>query len=1099
MGQIIGYKGGKDGGGGSATEEADTLHSISYAKLLDLVSEGQIEGFVDGAKSIYFDKTPLQNADGTYNFSNVSVDFRPGTQFQDVIAGFPNVENETSVGVELRADTPYTRYFTNTQLSAVRVTLAVPALSQTNTNNGNVGGYTVEYAIDINTDGAGFVQYLQTAFSGKTTSEYQRSHRIELPAATTGWTIRVRRITADTSSSYIQDTTTIKSVTEIIDARLRYPMSAIVGIKIDAKQFSNIPTRAYHLKGRIIRVPSNYDPVNRTYAGAWNGTFNLAYSNNPAWVFYDLVLNDRYGLGDRIDSTMIDKWTLYQIGQYCDVMVSDGKGGTEPRFTCNVYIQQRADAYKVLQDLATTFRGMAYYAGGAIYATADMPTDPVYTYTNANVIDGKFKTVGTAQRTRYNTALVTWNDPNNFYESTVETVQDQDGINRYGIQQIEVTAFGCTSQGQAQRVGLWNTITSRLETQSKTFSVGMDGLMALPGQIVRIADSVTMGRRSAGRIRSATGKQVIVDKAATISTGDKFIAVLPTGKAQQNTVASVSGNIVTVVDDWTTLPLPDSIWSVDSSELAAPTYKITSISENSDGTFEISAIQHIPGKFNFIDNGTRIDTPPTTIITPSIQKPPTNVVLSSYAVSDQGISKTNMTIAWDRADNAIGYVVEWKRDDYNWVALPQTGEQSVDVPNIYAGQYVARVKAVSGVNVKSSYAYSIATNLLGKTSPPPVVTFLTATPKVFGIDLAWGFPTVGASDTQRTEIWYSPNSSIDSATKLSDLAYPQNSYSLSGLQSGAEFWFWARLVDTTGNIGSFYPAGVGVHGVSSTNSSEILSYLTGQIGKTQLGQDIVDAIDQVQNLEDLLAQVPDAATINQIIAKQSNAEADSDAIAAQQLYALAANDKSESVLRTAIRANFQTQQAQIVNEATVRATETGALATQISTLTATTEDISASVQTNATAIANTNGSLAAMYTIKTQVTSDGKTYLAGVGIGVDNASGILQSQVLVTADRFAILNQVTGTTTLVSPFAVTGGQVYINSAVIQDGSITNAKIGNTIQSTATNPATGQPVWILDKNGTFQMNGTGTTRLNINSSNITVYDGAGTLRVRMGIW
>lgn len=1099
MGQIIGYKGGKDGGGGSATEEADTLHSISYAKLLDLVSEGQIEGFVDGAKSIYFDKTPLQNADGTYNFSNVSVEFRPGTQFQDVIAGFPNVESETSVGVELRADTPYTRYFTNTQLSAVRVTLAVPALSQTNTSNGNVGGYTVEYAIDINTDGAGFVQYLQTAFSGKTTSEYQRSHRIELPPATTGWTIRVRRITADTSSSYIQDTTTIKSVTEIIDARLRYPMSAIVGIKIDAKQFNSIPARAYHLKGRIIRVPSNYDPVNRTYAGAWNGTFNLAYSNNPAWVFYDLVLNDRYGLGDRIDSTMIDKWTLYQIGQYCDVMVSDGKGGTEPRFTCNVYIQQRADAYKVLQDLATTFRGMAYYAGGAIYATADMPTDPVYTYTNANVIDGKFKTVGTAQRTRYNTALVTWNDPNNFYESTVETVQDQDGINRYGIQQIEVTAFGCTSQGQAQRVGLWNTITSRLETQSKTFSVGMDGLMALPGQIVRIADSVTMGRRSAGRIRSATGKQVIVDKAATISTGDKFIAVLPTGKAQQNTVASVSGNIVTVVDDWTTLPLPDSIWSVDSSELAAPTYKITSISENTDGTFEISAIQHIPGKFNFIDNGTRIDTPPTTIITPSIQKPPTNVVLSSYAVSDQGISKTNMTIAWDRAENAIGYIVEWKRDDYNWVALPQTGEQSVDVPNIYAGQYVARVKAVSGVNVKSSYAYSTATNLLGKTSPPPVVTLLTATPKVFGIDLAWGFPAVGASDTQRTEIWYSPNSSIDSATKLSDLAYPQNSYSLSGLQSGAEFWFWARLVDTTGNIGSFYPTGVGIHGVSSTNSSEILSYLTGQIGKTQLGQDIVDAIDQVQNLEDLLSQVPDAATINQIIAKQSNAEADSDAIAAQQLYALAANDKSESVLRTAIRANFQTQQAQIVNEATVRATETEALATQISTLTATTEDISASVQTNATAIANTNGSLAAMYTIKTQVTSDGKTYLAGIGVGVDNASGILQSQVLVTADRFAILNQVTGTTTLVSPFAVSGGQVYINSAVIQDGSITNAKIGNTIQSTATNPATGQPVWILDKNGTFQMNGTGTTRLNINSSNITAYDGAGTLRVRMGIW
>jgi predicted phage tail protein len=491
--EIIGSGGGKGGGGSSsATEEADSLHSTAYAKILDLISEGEILGLVNGAKSIYYDKTPLQNSDGTYNFTNVTVDTRTGTQYQDVIAGFPDVESETSVNVELRQDTPYTRFFSNTQLSAVRITLSVPALSQTNTSNGNVSGYTVQYAIDVNTDGAGFVEVLNTAFSGKTTSEYNRSHRIDLPAATTGWTVRVRRLTADTASSYIQDTTNIKSVTEIIDAKLRYPMSAIIGTKIDASQFSSIPTRAYHVKGRLIKIPSNYNPDSRTYTGAWNGTFSIAYSNNPAWVFYDLVLNDRYGLGDRIDASMIDKWSLYAIGQYCDVMVSDGKGGTEPRFTCNVYIQQRADAYKVLQDLATTFRGMAYYAGGAIYATADMPSDPVYTYTNANVLDGKFKTSGTAQRTRYNTALVTWNDPSNFYEQAVETVQDQDGINRYGIQQVEITAFGCTSQGQAQRIGLWNTVTSRLETQSKTFTVGMDGLMALPGQIVRIADSVAM-------------------------------------------------------------------------------------------------------------------------------------------------------------------------------------------------------------------------------------------------------------------------------------------------------------------------------------------------------------------------------------------------------------------------------------------------------------------------------------------------------------------------------------------------------------------------------------------------------------------------------
>lgn len=1095
---IIGA-GGKDGGGSGANEQTDNLHSTSFARILDLVSEGEILGFVNGMRSVYYDSTPLQNSDGSYNFKNVQLDFRPGTQNQDIISGFPAVESETSIGVELRADTPYNRFFTNTELSAVRVTLSVSALTETNTSNGDINGYNVDYAIDLNTDGGGFVQVLTNSFNGKTTTKYSRTERINLPPATTGWTVRVRRITPDNSSAYINDTTTIESVTEVIDAKLRYPMSAIIGTMIDASQFSSIPTRAYELYGRIIRVPTNYDPDSRTYAGSWNGAFKLAYTNNPAWVFYDLVLNDRYGLGDRIDSSMIDKWSLYQIGQYCDVMVADGQGGYEPRFTCNVYIQQRADAYKVLQDLATTFRGLAFYASGAIYASADMPTDPVYVYTNANVIDGKFKTQGSALRTRYNTALVTWNDPQNLYQQAVETVQDQDGLNRYGIQQVEITAFGCTSRGQAQRVGLWNTVTSRLETQTKVFSVGMDGIMALPGDIVRIADSVTMGRRAAGRIRLATGRNVILDKAPAISVGDSFTVILPTGKSQDNIVTAVDipNNKITVQNPWTVLPQPESVWCTDSDELVAPTYRILSVSEKNDGTFEISALQHIPGKFNFIDNGARIDTSPTTIINPSVQKPPSNVTAFSYSVSDQGISKTNMTISWDAAENAIAYIAEWKRDDYNWVVLSSTGGLSIDVPNIYAGNYLFRVKAVNVANVKSTYAYSVQTALSGKTTPPPVVTFLTATPKVFGINLNWGFPAVGASDTQRTEIWYSPNSNIDNATKLSDLAYPQNTYTMNGLQSGAEFWFWARLVDTTGNIGAFYPTGVGVHGTSSTSSSEILSYLSGQIGLSQLDGQLSSAIEQVENLEELLDQVPDAATLNEIIAKQKNIDSDNDAIAAQQLYALAANSKSEAVLRTVIGANFEEQSAAIVSEQIARADADSALASDIETLTATAGDLSAAVQTNATAIANTDGSLAAMYTIKTQVTADGKTYAAGLGVGVDNNSGILQSQVLVSADRFAVINQAVGTTTITTPFAIQGGQVYINNAVIQDGSIVNAKIGDVIQSTATNSTTGLPVWLLNKNGTFQLNGTSTGRMTIDAQALKVFDESNVKRVQLG--
>ena len=486
-----------------AVEVRDSLHSTAYARVIDLLGEGEIYGPVHGMdnalRDVYLNGTPVANADGTLNFSGAAIDFRTGTQLQEPLPGFPAAESTIAVGAELKAAQHWTRLFANLQASAIRVTLGVEGLSKANTGNGDINGYRVEYAIDLSVDGAGYQEVLASAFDGKTTQRYMRSHRIELPRAQ-GWSIRLRRITPNANSNTIADRTFIDSVTEVIDAKLRYPMSAVVGIKINASQFQSIPTRAYHVRGRIIRVPANYDPELRSYSGVWDGTFKLAWTNNPAWVFHDLISNDRYGLGTRVPAGWLDKWGLYQIGRYCDEMVDDGFGGKEPRFTCNVYLQQAADAYRVVQDFASIFRGMAYWANASVFA-ADMPSDPVYTYSSANVVDGKFSYVGSALGTRYTVALVSWNDLSEMGRQKVEYVENREGIARYGIQQVEVTGFGCTSRGQAHRVGKWMLLTSNLETRSVTFSVGLDACRVRPGSIIRVADQHLAGRRIGGRIR----------------------------------------------------------------------------------------------------------------------------------------------------------------------------------------------------------------------------------------------------------------------------------------------------------------------------------------------------------------------------------------------------------------------------------------------------------------------------------------------------------------------------------------------------------------------------------------------------------------------
>jgi predicted phage tail protein len=713
--EIIGSKGGEKEH--VHYEAPDSLHSTSYARVLDLVSEGEILGLTAGLESIYLNDTPVQNADGTKNFKDVSIDFRTGTQTQDYIPGFPDVENEVAINVELKAATPWVRAINNLALSAIRITLGVPALSQQDTKNGDVKGYKVDYKIELAKDGGAYAAVLTSSFNGKTTTAYQRTARIDLPPATTGWQVRVTRLTANANTAAIADVTTIVSFTEVIDAKLRYPMSAIVGIQVDAKQFQSVPTRAYDLMGRIIQVPSNYNAKTRAYTGNWDGTFKPSWTDNPAWIFRDLALNDRYGLGHRITAAQLDKWSLYAIARYCDGLVPNGKGGMEPRFTCNLYLQTQKQAYAVLQDLASIFRGISYWGAGSIIASADMPTDPVYVYTAANVIGGKFSRVGSSKKTRFTTALVSWNDPADMYKAKVEYTEDPEGIVRYGIQQTSLTAFGCSSQGQAQRVGRWALATSRLETEMISFDVGMDGAIALPGQIIRVADPSRMGRRNGGRIKTASGRVVVLDKAPIINAGDKLTVILPTGTSETRVVASIAGDAVTVTADWTALPVAQSVWSVDSTVLIAPTYKVRSVTEKDAVTYTISATQHEPGKFDFIELGTAITPRPETALNAAVQQPPGPVTVTPYTVSLQDVQKLGFTASCAAVDGAIAYEGAFQADNGNWFTMPRQPGPVFDVLDVLAGYYTVKIAAVNALGITSIETISAPT-LVSKNANP---------------------------------------------------------------------------------------------------------------------------------------------------------------------------------------------------------------------------------------------------------------------------------------------------------------------------------------------------------------------------------------------
>lgn len=1161
------------------TEAPDSLRSVAIVKMLIAVGEGEFEG-APTAKDIFLDNTPLQDPQGNMNFPNVKWEWRSGAVDQPYIQGIPSVENETTISTELRSGTPWVRAITNTQLSAVRVRFAWPALQSVD-SGGNINGYTIGYKVELATDGGTYQEVLNEAVSGKTTSLYERTRRINLPRATTGWLLRITRLTANQNNNKISDTMQIAGFTEVIDAKIRYPNTALLYIEFSAEQFRSIPAVTIECDGRKWQVPSNYDTRSRTYTGVWDGTFKEAWTDNPVWHTYGITTNDRFGLGRRIKPWMVDKWELYRISQYCDQLVPDGKGGMEPRFLCNLNLQSKADAWSLLRDISAIYRGMTYWAQGQVFTLSDMPraTDFDFAYTRANVIDGKFTYSSASERTRYSRALVSYDNPLNNYDTDVTAVTDAKLQRRYGDNPLEISAIACTRESEGQRRGKWALLTNSKD-RAVNFKVGLDGRIPLPGYVIPIADELLAGRPVGGRISAVSGKVITLDRDTQAKPGDRLILNLPDGKCEGRTVQLVSGRQVTVTVAYSVAPERELVWALDADDLAIPLYRVVSVARPEPGVFEISAVQYDPSKFDHIDTGARLEERPISVVPITVVPAPASVDITSNYSVDQGLAISTMNISWPAVNGAVAYDVEWRKDSGNWIKLQRTGATSVDVTGIYSGAYLARVRSVSAFEISSIWKNSDLTNLEGKVGLPPAVSFLTTTSELFGIGIKWGFPA-GAEDTQRTELWYGPANDLLAATKLADLAYPQADYRMQSLLAGATLFFWARLVDRTGNVGPFYPVGNGVTGMASADADPVLDLIAGQVGRTQLGPDILDEIDKIPGLQDQINaldglkgydkdatylkgqmaveggriyQAAQAVPINtpppnatywldvgqsvetasglaQQVFTNTADITELDGVVTAQASSLQAlrstyrDDTGEGDLADALQgynasASFAqevktqaTKNSAMVQRTTELTAEVGSVSGSVAALesvVATDRQVtaqaiqqigvkigenSANIQTVSQAQADTTGKLATMWSVKMQLNQNGQYVAAGIGLGIENVDGQLQSQFLVSADRFAVVNNINGN--LSSPFAVVNGQVFMRSAFIQDGSITMLKIGEALQSD--NYVAGVQGWRLDKAGNLEFNGPapGGGRLTMTNRAIKVYDENGVKRVQLG--
>ncbi|MCL7824462.1 phage tail protein [Pasteurella multocida] len=814
--------GGRKGGGGHTPYEApESGQSKQFVSIVEIVSEGQIKGLVDGVKSVYLDNTPLQASDDSYNFKNVEAQGRIGTQDQEVMEGFNTSEKEIAVSTQVKKLTPITRTITDRKVSRLRLTLGVQSLFHQN-DKGDVYGSKVDFTVTI-----GERSHL-VSISGKYSSQYLKQVEFgDLPPVP--FQVKVERVNADSKSQRLQNNTIWASYTEIIETQFAYPNTAILGIRFDSEYFSSIPNRTYEIYGIEMKVPSNYDPFERTYTGFWDGTFKIAWTNNPAWILYDLMTNKRYGLGWRLGEFNVDKWALYQAAQYCDQMVPDGFGGQEPRFTCNAWLTDQRKAYDVINDICSIFRAMPVWNGREFTVVMDRPADPVWTYTNANVISGEFSYQCSAQKARHNEIHIEYIDADDSYERKIEVVSDDDLIRRHGLNVKKVTAFACTSRGQAFRTGKWILETERLETKTVTFAVGAEGLMHIPGDIIRVADCDYADTNIGGRVLDINGNKVTLDREIEIN-GNSHLTYID-GEAKHKDIRIVSKNGKEVMLESEPVGLAElGVWSLTTQEINVQLFRALTINEEEQGQYTIVALQHEPQKEAIVDNGAVFEPRETTLSTAGLDK----------------VSHVNVQANGDGVALSFDYVVKHSAMVKYQIKLYKAGTfykiyDDLTSPNykftgLPDGEYTAEIRAKNEQGqlseaVTKSFNISFA------------VSELTTVSKVFGILLQWKNP-VFANPNSAIEIWTSTDNQFENARKLVSLSYPTSEYLFSGLGVNEKHYFWVRMIDTAnGNAGEFTKS---VVGTSEKSGKKLVEYIQGQVTKSTLAKDLAQEITQIQ-------------------------------------------------------------------------------------------------------------------------------------------------------------------------------------------------------------------------------------------------------------
>jgi len=988
-------------GGGSSkpkqrtpVESPNTLRSVAKGRILDLIAHGPIAGLVDGLKSVYLDDTPLQNADGSFNFSGVTLHTRDGYPDQDYIPGFPAVENAVEIATQVTNANPVVRSVSNNDADAVLVTVQLQGLSYQDSSTGDLKGNSVALAVDVKAGSGNWYTAVQDTISGKTVSAYQRTYRVPL-GGNGPFEVRVRRLTEDRSGIGHTDKLAWAIMTEVVDARLSYPDSALVGIELDSSLFgSQMPSRMYDVNLSIIKVPSNYSPTTREYTGIWDGTFKEAWTDNPAWAFYDLATHPV--IGANIQN--VDKWALYQIGRYCDEMVPDGYGGMEPRFTINTLFGSREEAITVLSNLASVFRGMAYWGSDTVVPVADMPADPVKLVTAANVVDGDFEYSGTSLRERHSVAIVMWNDPADNYKAKPEFVEDPESIDLFGWRETQVTALGCTSRGQARRLGKWILYSERMETQTVSYSATADHADLRPGEFITLSDPDRAGARMGGRVLVPGTRTLTLDKVPDqVSMDTWFISVvMPTGSIERRQIHSFSGDVANLVDPLSVEPVIGAVWVLSSLSVEPPLYRVVSVEEEADKpTYRVSATEHSRNKYDRVELDLILPEVPDSFLPTGPVAPPMDITAEVYKYLAGGTDHQGLTISWtpSRDVRVVGYILEAQGpEDLTFRTLYTGAGSSVDEKDAAAGQWIFRLKAVTSLGTGSQWvSRTIQVAGLLLPVPPDSVDVSVAT---FSISL---FPR-GAYPGAVYEFWRS-------STALTDAQIESNAVRLSvstdlvdtGLRSDTQYYYYIRGSNAYG-LSAWYP----VQAKTIADFDDILSALDEDIrrpgglfeemvgeAKTSVAEGVVDEVTALVQA-DLDVIRTDLAGAKAEVTLLDGA-VDNLAVGVTNLEMM---NEMETVRYLATVALHEGSSARATTEEATRADEDSALATRITTLQSEFDTNKATVTQELTALTSADQAIAARIdSLEVQVGEDIQAQITSEAAARADADSALATQI----------------------------------------------------------------------------------------------------------